>query len=39
MFVGVFTIPILLPNAFAHGLGGDQAQPLSLGDMEVTVRT
>ena len=28
-----------LPNAFAHGLGGDQAEPLSFGDMEVTVRT
>ena len=39
MIVGIFTIPILLPNAFAHGLGGDQAEPLSFGDMEVTVRT
>ena len=39
MIIGVFTIPILLPNAFAHGLGGDQAEPLSFGDMEVTVRT
>ena len=39
MIIGIFTIPILLPNAFAHGLGGDQAEPLSFGDMEVTVRT
>ena len=39
MVIGIFTIPILLPNAFAHGLGGDQAEPLSFGDMEVTVRT
>ena len=39
MIIGVFTIPILLPNAFAHGLGGDQAEPISFGDMEVTVRT
>ncbi|MDH5658044.1 MAG: peptidase [Nitrosopumilus sp.] len=37
--VGIFTIPIILPNAFAHGLGGDQAVPISFGDMEVTVRT
>ncbi len=37
--IGIFTIPILLPNAFAHGLGGDQAEPLTFGDMEVTVRT
>ena len=27
------------PNAFGHGLGGDQAEPLTFGDMEVTVRT
>jgi hypothetical protein len=37
--IGIFTIPIILPNAFGHGLGGDQAEPLSFGDMEVTVRT
>ena len=35
----ISTIPIIIPNAFAHGLGGDQAEPLSFGDMEVTVRT
>ena len=37
--IAVFTIPVILPNAFAHGLGGDQAEPLTFGDMEVTVRT
>jgi len=39
MIVGVFTVPVILPNVFAHGLGGDQAKPISFGDMEVTVRT
>ena len=28
-----------IPAAFGHGLGGDQAPPISFGDMEVTVRT
>ena len=37
--IGIFTIPAILPTAFAHGLGGDQAEPISFGDMEVTVRT
>ena len=37
--VGIFTIPAVLPDAFGHGLGGDQAEPLSFGGMEVTVRT
>lgn len=37
--VGIFTMPALVPNVFGHGLGGDQAPPLSFGDMEVTVRT
>ena len=37
--VGIFTIPAIIPDAFAHGLGGDQAPPISFGDMEVTVRT
>ncbi|AJW69937.1 conserved exported protein of unknown function [Nitrosopumilus adriaticus] len=37
--LGIFSIPLVLPDAFAHGLGGDQAEPLSFGDMEVTVRT
>jgi len=39
IIVGIFTIPIIIPNAFAHGLGGDQAEPISFGGMEVTVRT
>ena len=37
--IGIFTIPVLVPNVFGHGLGGDQAEPLTFGDMEVTVRT
>ena len=35
----MFAVPALTPNVFGHGLGGDQAAPLSFGDMEVTVRT
>jgi len=37
--IAIFTIPAVVPNAFGHGLGGDQAPPISFGDMEVTVRT
>jgi hypothetical protein len=37
--VGIFSISTVFPNAFGHGLGGDQAEPISFGDMEVTVRT
>jgi hypothetical protein len=37
--IGIFSIATVLPDAFGHGLGGDQAEPLSFGDMEVTVRT
>jgi hypothetical protein len=37
--VGIFTISTLTPSAFGHGLGGDQAEPLTFGNMEVTVRT
>ncbi len=38
--IGVLVISVAtIPNAFAHGLGGDQAEPLSFGDTEVTVRT
>jgi len=37
--VAVLTIPTLTPNVFGHGLGGDQAPPLTFGDMKVTVRT
>jgi hypothetical protein len=37
--IGIFSIPAFTSNAFGHGLGGDQAEPLTFGDMEVTVRT
>jgi len=37
--IGIFSIATILPDAFGHGLGGDQATPISFGDMEVTVRT
>ena len=37
--IGIFSIVTILPDAFGHGLGGDQAEPLSFGDMEVTVST
>ena len=37
--IGIFTIPALVPDAFSHGLGGDQAPPISFEGMEVTVRT
>ena len=40
VIIGIFTISAVLPDAFGHGLGGDQAEPLlKLGGMEVTVRT
>jgi len=39
MIIGIFTISTIFPDAFGHGLGGDQAPPLTFGDMEVTVRT
>ena len=37
--IGIFTIPAVIPDVFGHGLGGDQAEPLSFDGMEVTVRT
>jgi hypothetical protein len=37
--IAISAIPLFLPDAFGHGLGGDQAEPISFGDMEVTVRT
>jgi len=37
--IAIFTIPAIFPDAFGHGLGGDQAEPISFGDMEVTVST
>ena len=39
LVIGIFTVFTITPNAFGHGLGGDQAPPISFGDMEVTVRT
>ena len=39
ILIGVFTVPALLPDVFGHGLGGDQAEPISFEGMEVTVRT
>ena len=38
--VSILTVSFAaLPNAFAHSPGGDQAEPLSFGDTQVTVRT
>ena len=37
--IAICSIPVFISDAFGHGLGGDQAEPLSFGDMEVTVRT
>ena len=37
--VGIFAVSAAVPSVYGHGLGGDQAEPLSFGDMEVTVRT
>ena len=37
--VGIFATLALVPSVYGHGLGGDQAEPLTFGDMEVTVRT
>jgi hypothetical protein len=37
--IGIFSIPAFSSNAFGHGLGGDQAEPISFEGMEVTVRT
>ncbi len=34
-----FSIPIFVDNVFGHGLGGDQAPPISFAGMEVTVST
>ena len=37
--VGIFAASALIPSVYGHGLGSDQAEPLTFGDMEVTVRT
>ena len=39
ILIGIFSIPFVVENVFGHGLGGDQAPPLSLGDEQVTVST
>jgi len=39
ILVGLFTIPIFTTDVFGHGLGGDQAPPISFEGMEVTVST
>ena len=39
MAVGVLAISVALPTAFGHGIGGDQAEPISFEGMNVTVRT
>ena len=36
---GTLAISAALPAAFGHGLGGDQAEPISFEGMNVTVRT
>ena len=35
----IISVPVVVSDVYGHGLGGDQAEPLSFGDMEVTVRT
>ncbi len=37
--VGIFSIVTVLPDAFGHGFGSDQAEAITFGDMEVTVST
>ena len=37
--LAIAAVPFLIDDAFAHGLGGDVAPPLSFGGMEVTVFT
>ena len=39
VIAGTLAISAALPVAFGHGLGGDQAPPISFEGMEVTVRT
>jgi hypothetical protein len=37
--LSITSIPFFVDTAFAHGLGGDIAPPISFGDMQVTVFT
>jgi hypothetical protein len=39
ILIGIFSIPVLIDDAFGHGLGGDMAPPISFAGMEVTVST
>ena len=42
MFIALaalITVPLIVDEVFAHGLGGDMAPPISFGGMEVTVST
>ncbi len=41
MFIvlGIFSVPLIVNEAFAHGLGGDVAPPIDFGGMAVTVST
>jgi hypothetical protein len=39
ILVGIFSIPVFVDDVFGHGLGGDQAPPISFAGMEVTVST
>lgn len=39
ILVGIFSIPVFVENVYGHGLGGDQAPPISFGGTEVTVMT
>ena len=39
ILIGIFSIPVFVDDVFGHGLGGDQAPPISFAGMEVTVST
>ena len=39
ILIGIFSIPFVVENVFGHGLGGDQAPPLSFEGTQVTVST
>jgi len=39
VLIGIFSAPLLVNEVFAHGLGGDQAPPISFAGMQVTVST
>jgi len=39
ILIGIFSTPLVVDNVFGHGLGGDQAPPISFGGSQVTVST